>query len=67
MKVGSHIEDRFQIEGLDNIYSHIDELKNEVIFAGNHESVIDAFFKGLVLYKELRHKWINILVKRAVQ
>jgi len=65
VKLGSRVGYRLQIDGLENIYSHMDELQNGAIFAGNHESVIDAFLMGLVLPQDLREKRIYFLGKKS--
>ncbi len=56
---------RLNIEGRDNLVDNLDELREGVIFAGNHESVIDAFLMGLVVPSEMREKRIYFLGKKS--
>jgi 1-acyl-sn-glycerol-3-phosphate acyltransferase len=57
---------RLEIEGRrENLIDNIDELREGVIFAGNHESVIDAFLMGLVVPSEMKEKRIYFLGKQS--
>ena len=56
---------RLSIEGRKNLLDNFDELREGVIFAGNHESVIDAFLMGLVVPSEMRDKRIYFLGKKS--
>lgn len=56
---------RLEIEGKQDLIDNIDELREGVIFAGNHESVIDAFLMGLVVPSEMREKRIYFLGKKS--
>ncbi|MHA2245558.1 MAG: 1-acyl-sn-glycerol-3-phosphate acyltransferase [Candidatus Hodarchaeales archaeon] len=57
---------RLEIEGRrENLIDNIDELREGIIFAGNHESVIDAFLMGLVVPSEMREKRIYFLGKKS--
>ncbi|MFX0185683.1 MAG: lysophospholipid acyltransferase family protein [Candidatus Hodarchaeota archaeon] len=56
---------RLEIEGGDKLIDNLDELREGVIFAGNHESVIDAFLMGLLVPPELREKRIYFLGKKS--
>ena len=44
---------RMQVRGKENINDFLDDLRGGAIFAGNHESVADAFLMGLVVPREL--------------
>ena len=56
---------RLEIDGQDKLLNNMDDLKEGVIFAGNHESVIDAFLMGLVVPPELKEKRIYFLGKKS--
>ncbi|MFX1285600.1 MAG: lysophospholipid acyltransferase family protein [Promethearchaeota archaeon] len=57
---------RLEIEGRrENLSDKIDELREGVIFAGNHESVIDAFLMGLIVPPEMKEKRIYFLGKKS--
>lgn len=57
---------RLEIEGRrENLIDNMDELREGVIFAGNHESVIDAFLMGLVVPSEMKEKRIFFLGKQS--
>lgn len=44
---------RLEVEGIDNLFDNMDGLSEGAIFAGNHESVIDAFLMGLIVPSEI--------------
>ena len=54
VKFSARLGYRLEVEGKENLTSHIDSLGDGVIFAANHESVIDAFLMGLIVPPELR-------------
>ena len=56
---------RLEIEGRRTLTDNIDELREGVIFVGNHESVIDAFLMGLVVPAEMKEKRIYFLGKQS--
>ncbi|UCG01706.1 MAG: 1-acyl-sn-glycerol-3-phosphate acyltransferase [Candidatus Heimdallarchaeota archaeon] len=57
---------RLEIEGRqENLIDNINDLREGVIFAGNHESVIDAFLMGLVVPSEMKEKRIFFLGKKS--
>ncbi|MFW9902942.1 MAG: lysophospholipid acyltransferase family protein [Candidatus Thorarchaeota archaeon] len=56
---------RLEIEGRQALTDNIDLLREGVIFAGNHESVIDAFLMGLVVPTEMKEKRIYFLGKQS--
>ncbi|MHA2225844.1 MAG: lysophospholipid acyltransferase family protein [Candidatus Hodarchaeales archaeon] len=57
---------RLKIEGQEKILDNLAEFRESgSIFAGNHESVIDAFLMGLVVPSELREKRIFFLGKKS--
>lgn len=56
---------RFRIEGSEYLQNNLDLLQRGAIFAGNHESVIDAFLMGLVIPSELSQKRIFFLGKKS--
>lgn len=56
---------RLEIEGRQELIDNINELREGVIFAGNHESVIDAFLMGLVVPAEMKQKRIYFLGKQS--
>ena len=43
----------------------MDQLREGVIFAGNHESVVDAFLMGLVVPSKMTSKRIYFLGKKS--
>ncbi|MFW9777717.1 MAG: lysophospholipid acyltransferase family protein [Candidatus Heimdallarchaeota archaeon] len=55
---------RLGIEGQYRLTDRLDELRGGVIFAGNHESVIDAFLLGLAVPPELENR-IYFLGKKS--
>lgn len=65
VKFGAIFGYRINIEGLNGLKGNLDLLKDGSIFAGNHESVIDAFIMGLVLPPELKQKRIFFLGKKS--
>ncbi|UCG89657.1 MAG: 1-acyl-sn-glycerol-3-phosphate acyltransferase [Candidatus Heimdallarchaeota archaeon] len=56
---------RLNIVGRNNLLDNLNELREGVIFAGNHESVVDAFLMGLVVPSEMREKRIYFLGKKS--
>ncbi|MFW9992334.1 MAG: lysophospholipid acyltransferase family protein [Candidatus Odinarchaeota archaeon] len=49
LKFASYIGYRMDVKGVDNLRENIDVLSKGAVFAGNHESVIDAFLMGLIV------------------
>ncbi len=64
VKFGAFFGYRLNVEGKDNLIDNMDQLREGVIFAGNHESVIDAFLMGLVVPPDLE-KRIYFLGKKS--
>jgi 1-acyl-sn-glycerol-3-phosphate acyltransferase len=64
VKFGALFGYRLNIEGLYNLHNNLDLLRDGSIFAGNHESVIDAFLMGLAVPSELKQKRIFFLGKK---
>jgi 1-acyl-sn-glycerol-3-phosphate acyltransferase len=65
VQFAAHFGYRLQIEGEENLIDRLDEIREGVIFAGNHESVIDAFLLGLVVPPGLTDKRIYFLGKKS--
>jgi 1-acyl-sn-glycerol-3-phosphate acyltransferase len=65
VKFSAYFGYRLEIEGIQRLLDNIDELQEGAIFAGNHESVIDAFLMGLTVPPELRGKRIYFLGKKS--
>ncbi|MFX0016486.1 MAG: lysophospholipid acyltransferase family protein [Promethearchaeota archaeon] len=56
---------RLIIEGKEKLIDNINDLREGVIFAGNHESVIDAFLMGLTVPSEMKEKRIYFLGRKS--
>lgn len=56
---------RLNIEGRDKLLDNMDQLREGIIFVGNHESVVDAFLMGLVVPSEMTSKRIYFLGKKS--
>jgi 1-acyl-sn-glycerol-3-phosphate acyltransferase len=65
VQFAAHLGYRLQIQGEENLIDRLDEIREGAIFAGNHESVIDAFLMGLVVPPDLTDKRIFFLGKRS--
>ena len=64
VQFGAFFGYRLNVEGKDILIDNMDQLREGVIFAGNHESVIDAFLMGLVVPPDLE-KRIYFLGKKS--
>jgi 1-acyl-sn-glycerol-3-phosphate acyltransferase len=64
VKLSARFGYRLGIEGQDRLTDRLDELRGGVIFAGNHESVIDAFLLGLAVPRQLENR-IYFLGKKS--
>jgi 1-acyl-sn-glycerol-3-phosphate acyltransferase len=53
VKFSARIGYRLEVQGSENLANHLDGLGDGVIFAANHESVIDAFLMGLTVPPEI--------------
>ena len=53
VKFSARIGYRLEVKGSENLTNHLDGLGDGVIFAANHESVIDAFLMGLIVPPEI--------------
>ncbi len=65
VQLGALFGYRLQIEGSEYLQNNMDLLNGGSIFAGNHESVIDAFLMGLTVPSDLKHKRIFFLGKKS--
>ncbi len=65
VKFSAYFGYRLDIEGGLTLIENLDVLREGSIFAGNHESVIDAFLMGLVIPSSLRDKRIYFLGKKS--
>jgi 1-acyl-sn-glycerol-3-phosphate acyltransferase len=53
VKFSARMGYRLEVKGTENLANHLDALGDGVIFAANHESVIDAFLMGLIVPPEV--------------
>ena len=65
VQLGAFFGYRLQIEGSEYLQNNMDLLRGGSIFAGNHESVIDAFLMGLTVPSDLKTKRIFFLGKKS--
>ncbi|MHA2248522.1 MAG: lysophospholipid acyltransferase family protein [Candidatus Hodarchaeales archaeon] len=65
VQLGALFGYRLNIEGSEHLLNNMDLIRGGSIFAGNHESVIDAFLMGLAVPSELRNKRIFFLGKKS--
>ncbi|NHJ01522.1 MAG: 1-acyl-sn-glycerol-3-phosphate acyltransferase [Candidatus Heimdallarchaeota archaeon] len=65
VKLSAYFGYRLEAKGIQNLIANLDIFRGGSIFAGNHESVIDAFLMGLVVPKELKSKRIYFLGKKS--
>ncbi|MHA2306176.1 MAG: lysophospholipid acyltransferase family protein [Candidatus Hodarchaeales archaeon] len=65
VQLGALFGYRLHIEGSEQLLNNMDLIRGGSIFAGNHESVIDAFLMGLAVPSELQNKRIFFLGKKS--